>query len=228
VPVLVAATALACSGGRPRTGELRVLVDSTAARGALEVLALPFNPATLPRASAGVAPGVAAPGPRGDSLSAYYALRDSALALDAAFQRTRAELNREALSFRGADRRTRAYAERYATFERRAAEAEATRAARDRLRERVATWRAKLARSIPPEEPAAGGAARPRRAVDSAARATGREPVRARIERGAATLRLPAGDWWITLARGDGSVLTPAVPRQMRGTARDTLRWRSY
>src|SRR5688572_3385352 len=76
-------------------GRVTVVIDTTGSGGALEVLALPVNPAAIQLPSEIIETersGTA----RGDSIARFLALRDSAAALDERFQRERTSLNAEA------------------------------------------------------------------------------------------------------------------------------------
>jgi hypothetical protein len=219
---LVPLALLAAACERPARGELHVIVDTTVVSAVQEVLALPFDPAAL--LARHEAPQPALPdGPRGDSLRSFGALRDSASALDAAFQRERAALHRDAAAMRAMDRLSSAYAERFDQWTRRAAAADSLRSARDRLRRRMATLRARLGDALPAEEPE-NDVSLTRTSVDSASRA-GRHTVAASpAMRGSATLELATGRWWITAQTRDGEVLVPAVPLEIGPDARDTVR----
>jgi hypothetical protein len=93
-----------------RPAELRVIVDSTAAPGAVEVLATPVDPAALlPRNGA----------------------RRAADSLDASYQRERLVLNARTAVLDTMDRRTSAYATAYADQMAQIAAAERVRASRD-------------------------------------------------------------------------------------------------
>jgi len=106
---VAAIAVLACA----RSGELRILADSTTAPGAVEVLALP----------PGAAASLAEPPARAlaDSLSALY-------------RSTRASLNARADSLARTDRRTPAYAAAYSLFALARDSAERLRTARDSAR----------------------------------------------------------------------------------------------
>jgi hypothetical protein len=158
------------------------------------------------------------------SIARYYAATDSADSLDLAFQRARDSLNREARGLTGGDRRTLEYGKRYDAYMARLAVATRTREARDRARRRAATLRAQLGADAP--DPAQRGAepgARLRAALDSAARASGKQIVRASLGKGEATLELPPGIWWLAVESEDG-FLTGVRRHDMRAGASDTVR----
>ncbi|HVE80307.1 MAG TPA: hypothetical protein VNA89_15690, partial [Gemmatimonadaceae bacterium] len=110
-----------------------MLVDSTGDGDRLEALALPADPTPLLRA--------AGQSPRGDraadQLRRWEAARDSAGEATERFARLRDSLVAEARALDGQDRRTPAYAARFDAYRRRAADATALRAQRDRLRRRA-------------------------------------------------------------------------------------------
>jgi hypothetical protein len=195
---------------------MRVVLDTTLANATQEVLAVPFDPATLIST-------VHAP-PRealADSIALYYALADSADSLDADFQRARAALNAEARALDTMDRRTRDYGTRYSELQARRDSAHALRTRRDRLRARRDALRARLGGRIP--DRAASSATPIAAALDSAARAMGRAVLRGRTRDGVATIELPPGDWWLTVQRNDGSLHAPAAARHVRAGASDTV-----
>jgi hypothetical protein len=197
--------ALLCIGGcsgtagdSPDTGELVVILASNVAPGA-SILASTSDPSTSSHDGGGAA--TVPP----DSAALFRALGDSAARLDASFQRERAELNREALALRDADRTSADYHSRYQAFERRAAAAVARRAARDHAQGRAAELRKRY--------PAL---AAPTRGSDGAAR-----PIRFEA-RDTVRLSLAPGDWWIALST------SPATSRRvtLRAGGTDTLRLR--
>jgi hypothetical protein len=120
----LAVAAAACSGTEGRGGDIRAAVpDSTRADVAEEGRA---------RAKIEIPPG-----PRGDSVRAWIALRDSAAALDSAFQRRRDEANTRALELNHRrDRVSPGYARAFEEWRRLAAAADSARRERDRARER--------------------------------------------------------------------------------------------
>lgn len=209
---LVVVTA-ACSS--TRSGELRVTVDSTVAPEAREVIASPVDPASLGIA---VTPGRQTRS-SADSIARYRALADSASGADELFQNERTALNAAAKALRGGDRHARGYARSYDSLERRTVAAEQLRTTRDRLRARAELFRARL--------PALTAVARPhieRRALDSVAAASGRPVIHSNLAGGWALLALPPGEWWIGLARRDGSLILPATALRVLGRGRDSLR----
>jgi len=231
--------ALACSPvACSRSSELRVTVDTAAAPEAKEVLALPFDPARLtstgrpsahPKAARRRPDATAADGGGPEIVARYAALADSADALDARFHSARAELNSRALAMRSQERRSYAYASAYDAFQRARDSSLRLRASRDRLRAQLSELRARypehLAGPLAGRYGAAatGAASALRSALDSAAAAAGRRIVRGRLEAGAATLRLPAGTWWIALAHADG-LPRGARRRDVDGEGRETIR----
>ena len=164
---------LACA----RSGELRVLADSTTAPGAVEVLALPADRA----------PAIAEDPARhaADSIAALY-------------RATRAALNARADSLARTDRRTAAYAAAYASYAIARDSAERLRETRDSARRA-----APAARSLP----------------DSVVRAA----VRAPLSRGAATLMLREGDWWLGLVDARGALTRAPMHVSMKAEAHDTV-----
>jgi hypothetical protein len=79
--------------------------------------------------------------PAPDSTSPAARLRDSAAALDVRFQRARDSLNRDSRALDTLDRRSADYARRFDAWRARARTADSLRAARDRLRARLARLR---------------------------------------------------------------------------------------
>jgi hypothetical protein len=158
------------------------------------------------------------------SIARYYAASDSADSLDAAFERARDSLNREARSLTGGDRRSAEYGKRYDAHMVRVAVATRTREARDRARRRVATLRAQLGADAPDSGARnAEPGARLRAVLDSAARASGRQIVRTLLRDGQATLELPPGTWWLAVESEDG-LLTGVRRHDLRVEAQDTVR----
>ena len=158
------------------------------------------------------------------SIARYYAASDSADSLDAAFQRARDSLNREARGLAGGDRRSAEYGKRYDAFMARVLVATRTREARDRARRRVATLRAQLGADAPdPGERNAEPGVRLRAALDSAGRANGQQIVRTVLRDGEATLELPPGTWWLAVESEDG-LLTGVRRHDLHAEARDTVR----
>ncbi len=174
------------AAGCARQGELHVVIDSITTANSVEVLALPFDPASVVHSL---------PSPRPVGFAATLA--DSLSVLDSAFRAIRDGINRDALSMRFADRRDALYAARYDSLTRRAAAAEALRSRRDRVR-------ARLGRDTPATAPRRSSF--PLRATfDSIARAAGRDAVRAPMAR-SVSLRLPFGTWWIAAVDRAGAL----------------------
>ena len=123
----VATAMLLAAAACARPAELRVIVDSTAAPGAVEVLATPFDPATLV--------------PRSDA-------RRAADSLDAEFQRQRRALNARTAALDTMDRRTSAYASAFAEQMARIAAAESVRAGRDGAMRKAGPRRGIAAREL--------------------------------------------------------------------------------
>jgi hypothetical protein len=154
----------------------------------------------------------------------YYAAADSADSLDAAFQGARDALNREARTLAQADRRAREYAHKYDAFMRRVAVATSTRETRDRARRRAASLRAQLGAHGPdPSRRPGDPVEHLHTALDSAARARGRQVERAPLRDGRARLDLEPGVWWIAVEH-DGGLLGGTRRHEARVGARDTLR----
>jgi hypothetical protein len=161
---------LACGHRDPAAdAELTIVLDSIAARGGVEVVALPVDPSSLTRAA--------------------LMTPDSAERLDAAFQRRRDSLNRAALAFSGLDRRSSDYARRYDDFDHGALAAESLRAERDRLRRTHDGSRAPVPRAAD-----SARAAAIRGATDGT-----RQARTARSSGSPVTLTLAPGRWWIGL-----------------------------
>ena len=197
----------------------RVIVRVTNGSGRA-VIASPIDPRTL-RAWRSLR---AETGAVARSIARYYAASDSADSLDAAFERARDSLNREARNLTGGDRRSAEYGKRYDAYMARVAVATRTREARDRVRRRVATLRAQLGADAPdPGERNAEPGARLRAVLDSAARASGRQIVRTLLRDGQATLELPPGTWWLAVESEDG-LLTGVRRHDLRAEAQDTVR----
>jgi hypothetical protein len=211
------ATCGACSSeGR---SELTILLDSTPAPHAVEALVLPADPSAIldsrPVAAAARRPATA------DSVARYRRLADSSEHLDRRFQLLRDSLNREARALDAEDRRSRAYADRFFVFRRRALEAETIRHSRDGLRSRTASMGARLAAAL-----RAGASrdddARRRSALDALA-AGGRRPRTIPLDARVVTGALAPGPWWIGVAprggvpaRFDHVVLRPGVHDTLR------------
>ncbi|MBC7790951.1 MAG: hypothetical protein H7Z74_13475 [Anaerolineae bacterium] len=188
------------------------------ADGALEVLALPFDPATVRNSASASANGAPSSQPRlgGD------AIRDSAVELDGIFQRSRAALNKEAIALGKAERTSASYARSFDLWRERAQQAEKIRGTRDRLR-------AKLAASGLGSDTATDSSfplyeRLPLANLTAAARGNAGKIVRATLRNGAATLVLPSGVWWISLAFDDSTVFIHPQAISVEPAVRDTLR----
>lgn len=134
---LLAVLATACLGGEASGGDNRAAVpDSTRPDVTEEGRKAAPTPIEIP------------PGPRGDSIRSWIALRDSVVALDSAFQRRRDDANGLALELnRRRDRVSADYARRFDAWSRLAAGADSARRVRDRVRtreerlkERLGSW----------------------------------------------------------------------------------------
>ncbi|HJU87754.1 MAG TPA: hypothetical protein VJ672_00080 [Gemmatimonadaceae bacterium] len=201
--------ALLCIGGcsgdagdsSSATGEIIVLLSPARVDGG-SIIASPTDPALADTASSH--DGAAAPTVPSDSAALYRTLTDSASRLDAAFQRERTTLNREAVAMRSLQRTSADYHSRYQAFDRRAAAAESLRTARDRARVRVAV----LERRYPSlrEKPTASPPA----------------IVRAKADADTVRLSLPPGDWWLSLSSSPRNASRVTV----RAGTRDTIRIR--
>ena len=204
---------------------MTVVVDTTGYGGALEVLALPVNPAAI-QLPAEIIETDGAGTPRGDSIVRFLALRDSATALDRRFQRERASLNADAARFDSLVRTSPAYARAWDAHRARLMEAERVRAMRDRLRERVASLAERLGDAVPPDDSTRRAAVSAAwRVVLDAVSEGDRGTVRADVEGNTATLGLAPGQWWIGVsARGD--VPATFVPAVAAAGSRDTVRIR--
>ena len=218
----IAFALLAAMGCTSDDGEVVVIANSESGR---SVIASPVDPR---RVYAGVVRRLHAAGPVGDSIARYYALADSADSLDAAFQEQRAALNRDARAMAAADRRAPSYAREFDAYMKRVATATRTREARDRLRRRASSLRARLGNRMSTVTRTPEGAERLRAALDSAAREHGAEVRRAPLSSRApsgqgASLELAPGVWWIAVEDERGELR--AVQRhEVRAGVRDTVR----
>ena len=126
---LAAAPLRGASDGNRQGNDRAAVLDSTQPRRIEEGHAAPSRPFPIP------------PGPRGDSVRQWLAVRDSGLALDSAFQRVRADANRQALALSptasAAERRSPEYARRFDAWRALSVQAESLRTARDRYRARA-------------------------------------------------------------------------------------------
>ncbi len=165
--LLVPATVACAHGEAASTGELTIVLDTTAARPGVVVVALPLDPATLTAGSPPVA--------------------DTVARLDTAFQRLRDSLNGAAATLSVLDRRTADYARRYDEFNLRASIADSLRSQRDRLR-RPAAGSARPAAAM--ESPATLATLH---AVHDGTRQA--QTVVASVV--PVHLVLPAGRWWV-------------------------------
>ena len=195
-------------------------MHTTTGPGALEVLALPFDPARTMVLDSAYANGA----PSSPASVAVVAVRDSALQFDTVFQRSRAELNREALALRTQQRASVTYGRAFDLWSKRANEAVKIRATRDRLRARLtAIDTVKNTASLSSTHfPMLGRF--PIVQIDAAARRNGGGIVRADLGNGEATLALPARVWWIALKLDDSTALIHPQPITIAVGSSDTLR----
>ena len=206
-------------------GRVTVVVDTTGSSTALEVLALPIDPATI-APSLTVGASEARGTPRGDSIARFVSLRDSAASIDADFQRERAALNADAERFATLDRTSADYARAWDAHRARLVAAERLRATRDRLRGRAAALAKQLGDAVPPDDStrrAQQGAAR-RQAFDTASDGS-RSVQAAGVREGSATLTLEAGTWWLG-ATPPGAAPSAFTRIELSAGARDTVRLR--
>jgi hypothetical protein len=210
-------TLLVANSCAPDDASVVILVRGADARA---VIASPVDPRTLRTMTSREIVG----GPIATSMASYYAALDSADSLDAAFQRTRDKLTRDARRLAQGDRRAREYARDYDVYMSRVTIATRTREARDRVRRRATALRAQLEKH--------GGAhshrdsqvfAHLRSLLDSAARSKGRRVLRADIRDRRATFELDPGVWWLALEHESG-LLGPVRRHEARGGTRDTVR----
>lgn len=202
--------AIGCSDGR--TSEVRVLLDSTQLRESLEVIALPFDPATLE-------PEATASGPRTDSLHQLRTVADSAERLAERFSHDRARINADVAELRRQDRTSAEYARREAALRRRIAEAEALRAERDRTRIRVR----ELASALGVDEDAGTPVRIAWSQVEGALRGGDRSFVSA-TARDTVVLRAPAGRWWLTLGASGEFIFRRASEVELASGEQTTVR----
>ena len=176
-----------------RDAALTVVIDSNRPHQALEVIALPIDPASLHSpigSAAGISPRQA------DSVARLAAMRDSAVMYDERFQSERDTLNRESRALDRVDRRTTDYARRFDSFRRRALAAESLRIARNGFRDRIAPLAERLSGSAAPMAVAESSF----RSVVDTVSATGRRAVIGRARSDTVRLRLADGTWWIGAA----------------------------
>ena len=201
------------------------MVDTTGSPAALEVLALPIDPAMIAPPAEVIARDARGT-PRGDSIARFVSLRDSAGAIDAAFQRERAALNADAERFAALDRTSAEYARAWDAHRARLVAAERLRATRDRLRERAAALATGLGDAVPPADStrSARVSTARRQALDTASDG-GRGVEAAGVRDGSATLTLEPGTWWLGAAPlGDAPAAFTRV--EIAAGARDTVRLR--
>jgi hypothetical protein len=200
--------ALGCSG----SGHVVVVIDSTMSRGSVEVVALPMSPA---RASVAATLDGAPP----DSHARLRVLEDSATRFDGRFQRLRDSLNTDVRALDTADRRTPAYARRYAEIRRRTMIADSIRTRRDAVRSQATELRTKLSAEVA-RSPRPTPNAREIPLTD----ASGRRVRRERMTAPNVTLSLEPGPWWIGVASPDSEPARYDSLTVRRGRT-DTLRF---
>ncbi len=198
--------------GCARSGDVVILIDSTMLAEPVEVVAVPVAASVSSRESTPRSSPATERDPR------LTSIRDSAAALDARFRALRDTLGREVGAIDTADRRTRAYAVRYAEIRRRTLAAEAVRAARDSARRREEALRVSLDSPQPVGEPRRGTTALP-----ETNGADGRAAVRVPAVGATVTLSLAPGEWSIGIAtRGSEPRVRDAVT--VRRGSTDTVR----
>lgn len=206
---MMCASVVACDDAR---ATLVILSDTTAVPAPRVVLALPFDPATLP-----IAPPAALPdGPLGDSVRLAIARHDSASQADVTFQRARAAANAAARALAPLDRTTAVYARQYEGWTDLADSAERLRAGRDALRKRIELLTGRLGARAPDLDGDAPRT-RSRSAADSAARDSGREIGVATLRGTTGSVSVEAGEWWIAWTMPDGAVIVPAHRIELAG-----------
>jgi hypothetical protein len=161
-----------------------IVLDTSAGRDSLEVVALPLDPASLRSPKAGL-----------DSLAVPSTAADSIAALDTRFQQARTALNAEAGALQPGDRHSAEYSQRFDAWRRRAIAADSLRALRDKLR----------ARSRRSPLLSAKGESTLRATLLSAASTDGRAAIVRRLTLGdSVSLDLSRGDWWVGVADAGG------------------------
>jgi len=210
----LASAAIACGDAN---ATLVVLSDSTDGSASRVVVALPFDPATLPPPPPAPLPA----GRRGDSVRVARTIGDSAAIADTEFQRALATANRAARAMKSLDLRTLGYAATFLSWQFLADSAEALRSRRDRFRVRFAVLSARLGDALAPLE--GHGPIRRRAAADSVAESIGRAVLDSELAGGVARLDLDAGTWWIATASRDGALRLPAVRAEARSGGSDTV-----
>lgn len=215
VQATLCAAILACGDAR---GSLVILSDTTAAPAIRVVVALPFDPATLPLVAGAPLPD----GPHGDSVRLAIARHDSSTQADVVFQRARTAANDAARSLARLDRASDSYAVQYSAWSVLADSAERLLGARDRVTRRLEALNTRLGPAAPNLN---GGAprARSRASADSAVRAAGLELEATTLRGGSANVSLPPGEWWIACTAMDGALMLPAVRVQIETGDRDTV-----
>ena len=157
-----------------------VVLDSSAERDSLEVIALPIDPASLRPAPAR---------PRSGAAVSTHA--DSVAALDARFQEERTALNAEARTLEVADRRSAEYSGRFDAWHRRAIAADSLRVRRDKLR----------ARALRSPDLAVHAESTLRATFIKARSSDGRAPLVRMLAGGdSVSFDLSTGDWWVGAA----------------------------
>lgn len=202
--VLLVLGSTACT----RSGEVVVVLDTTMRGEGVEVIAFRSNDGDATRTAA------RAGSPAGDR-GAMTPLDDSAAMLATRFRELRDSLNAEVARLDSMDRRTRAYAVRYAEVRRRTAVAEQLRARRDSVQARAVASRAARP-STSSATATAGGSALP--SID---RTPGLEKHRVRDS--VVILELAAGRWSIGVVRNGRTLGAPTSLGVVPGQ-RDTLR----
>ncbi len=212
-PLAALAMVFAVACGGPNAGEIHVVIDSTQASAALEVVAVPFDPAALRT--------VATDGVASDSMEHVLALSDSLRGAERRFQDERAFINSEVISMRGRDRTTREYAAAHAALTRRITTAESLRAERDAIRARRQALADALRLSSSDE---AWSARIPWARVDSASRAVRRAAITASPVADTITLRASTGTWWVTAGRVGDYIASDGTRVDVRRGVRTTVR----
>ena len=207
----VAAGLLLLSMACERSGEVVVVLDTTMRGEGVEVVAFRSDD-SVSDATGRTEGDRSASSPR----TATTPLDDSVTMLANRFREMRDSLNTEVARLDSVDRRTRAYAVRYAEIRRRTVAAEQLRARRDSMRARAALLRAAPSTAPSSRDPGSGG--------DSPPALPGTPDVRRHAGSDSVTvLKLAAGRWTIGIRRG-GRSLGELTPLTVVAGEIDTLR----
>jgi hypothetical protein len=179
--------------GCARSGDVVVVLDSTMRAEMVEVVAMPLeydDDGDAARQNLADVPP--------DSLERLRALEDSSATLAVRFRTLRDSLNSEVRSLENLDRRTRAYALRYAEIRRRTLAAESIRSVRDAMRSRADSLRIRLGVAAAPRSRPDPGSTDP--ATRVAEGSDGRKAERRAVQDSTVVLTLAPGRWGIGAA----------------------------